>query len=198
MNKKVLVAIAIVALLLIGIGAYLMSQKKSATTTSNTPNTQVTQTPPKDTTPDFVKAMQGTGSVKCTYTNSDITTTTYIKDGKVRAESVVKGVTNNSIMVNKVVYLWMNNAKTGYMIDTSAVTTTVTPPAGGQNYKSIDSLKSELETYKPQCSTETIADSLFDKPAGVTFTDMSKLMNDIKSKIPANVTIPAGYQVPTQ
>lgn len=199
MNKKLLVAILIVVLILAGIIGYFATQNKKAATTTSTQNNQETQTAPTSATPDFVKAMQGTGSVKCTYTYSDVTTTSYIKDGKIRTEMSAKGVTNNSIMVNKVVYSWATGQKTGMMIDTTAMTAKVTPGATGtQNYKDVDSLKNDLESYKPQCSNETIADTMFEKPADVTFTDYSKMMQDVKSKIPANVTIPAGYKIPGQ
>ena len=199
MNKKLLVAGLIVILLIAGIVGYMVTQNKKAVTTTNTQQQQPTQAAPTAATPDFVKALQGTGSVKCTYTYSDMTTTSYIKDGKIRTEMTTKGTTNNSIMMNKVVYSWVTGQKTGIMIDTNAMTASVTPGAtGGPNYKDADSLKSELINYKPQCSNEVISDSMFEKPAGVTFTDYSKMMQDIKSKMPANVTIPQGYKVPTQ
>lgn len=199
MNKKLLVAALIVILLIAGIVGYMATQNKKSATTTSAQNNQGNQTAPTAATPDFVKAMQGAGSVKCTYTYSDVTTTSYIKDGKIRTEMTAKGVTNNSIMANKIVYSWANGAKTGIMIDTSALTATVTPGATGtQNYKDADSLKNDLENYKPQCSNEAIADAMFEKPQGVTFTDYSKMMQDIKSKIPANVTIPQGYKVPTE
>jgi hypothetical protein len=199
MNKKLLVAILIVVLISAGIVGYFTTQNKKAATTTSTQNNQQAQTAPTAAIPDFVKAMQGAGSVKCTYTYSDVTTTSYIKDGKVRTEMTSKGVTNNSIMVNKVVYSWATGQKTGMMIDTTVLTASVTPGATGTpSYKDLDSLKNDLESYKPQCSNEVIADPMFEKPAGVTFTDYSKMMQDIKSKIPANVTIPQGYKVPAQ
>lgn len=199
MNKKLLVAVLIVILLIAGVVGYFATQNKKAATTTSTQNTAPTQTAPTEATPDFVKAMQGAGSVKCTYTYSDVTTTSYIKDGKIRTEMTAKGVTNNSIMTNKIVYSWATGSKTGIMIDTTALTSSVTPGAtGAQNYKDAESLKNDLTNYKPQCSNEPIADSMFEKPTGVTFTDYSKMMQDIKSKIPANVTIPQGYKVPTE
>ncbi len=198
MNKKLLVAAVIVILLIAGIVGYTVTQKNKAVTTTTTQN-EVPTKAPTAVTPDFIKAMQGAGSVKCTYSYSDVTTTSYIKDGKIRSEVTAKGVTNNSIMVNKVVYSWVTGQKTGIMMDTTVLTASITPGAtGAKNYKDADSLKSDLENYKPQCSNEAIPDSIFEKPAGVTFTDYSKMMQDIKSKMPANVTIPAGYKVPAQ
>lgn len=198
MNKKLLVAAVIVILLIAGIVGYTVTQKNKAVTTTTTQN-EVPTKAPAAVTPDFVKAMQGAGSVKCTYSYSDVTTTSYIKDGKIRSEVTAKGVTNNSIMVNKVVYSWATGQKTGIMMDTTVLTSSITPgETGAKNYKDADSLKSDLENYKPQCSNEAIPDSIFEKPAGVTFTDYSKMMQDIKSKMPANVTIPQGYKVPAQ
>ncbi len=199
MNKKLLVAVLIVILLIAGIIGYFVTQNKKAVTTSSTQNAAPTQAAPTAATPDFVKALQGAGSVKCTYTYSDVTTTSYIKDGKIRTEMAARGTTNNSIMMNKVVYSWVTGQKTGIMIDTAVMTASVTPGANGaQSYKDAESLKNDLTNYKPQCSNEPIADSMFEKPTGVTFTDYSKMMQDIKSKIPANVTIPQGYKVPTE
>ena len=195
MNKKLLVAALIVILLIAGVVGYFATQNKKAATTTAPENSQTaTQQAPTEATPDFVKAMQGAGSVKCTYTYSDVTTTSYIKDGKIRTEMTAKGVTNNSIMANKIVYSWETGQKTGIMMDTTALTVSVTPGATNtQNYKDADSLKNDLMNYKPQCSNEAISDAMFEKPTGVTFTDYSKMMQDVKSKIPANVTIPEGY-----
>jgi Tfp pilus assembly protein PilV len=198
MNKKILIAIVIVAIILVGFIAYLSTQKKSPATTATTTTPQPTQPALQNAAADFVKAMQGTGSVKCTYSVNGVESTSYIKDGKIKFETTVKGITNNSIMVNKIVYSWATGSKTGFMIDTSTISTTITPGAGTQNYKSVDSIKSDLEGYKPKCSNEAIADSMFEKPTDVTFSDLSKMMNDIKSNIPANVTIPAGYKIPGQ
>lgn len=197
MNKKLLTAVIIVILILIGIAGYLVSQNKKSVTTSNTPSVEPSQQAPTVVAPDFMKALQGSGSVKCTYVYEGVTGTTYIKNGKVRFEGTTQGVTNNSLMIDKIVYTWANGAKTGYMIDTAAISASVTPQQG-QNYQSLDKIKSDLTNYKPQCSNEPIADSMFEKPTGVTFQDMSKIMNEFKSKIPANVSIPQGYKVPAQ
>lgn len=198
MGKKVIIA-AIIVLALIAVVGYVLSQKKLApSTATNTPSTQVTQSAPTEAMPDYVKAMQGSGEVKCTYEVNGVTQTSYIKNGTIRMEITTNGVTNNTLMLDKIVYSWPTNSKTGFMMDTSKITTTITPSPGAQNLKSEDSLKKDLETYHPQCSNESIPDSMFEKPAGVTFSDMSKMMDDIKSKIPANVTLPPGVTIPQQ
>lgn len=198
MGKKVIIAVIIV-LALIAVVGYVLSQKKlSPTTATNTPATQVTQAVPTEATPDFMKAMQGSGEVKCTYDVNGVTQTSYIKNGKIRMEITTNGITNNTLMLDKVVYSWPNNSKTGFMMDTTKITTTITPSPGAQNFKSEDSLKQDLQTYHPQCSNESIPDSMFEKPAGVTFSDLSKMMENVKSKIPANVTLPPGVTIPQQ
>lgn len=197
MNKKIIIAIIIVVLLLLGIIGYMMMGKKSlpSTTTVN-PTASVTNAVVQDVVPDFKKALEGSGSMKCTLTKGETTGTTYIKNGKVRFEGTIQGANNNTIMVDKIVYSWVTGAKTGFMIDTSAVAS-ITPPAGAtNNYQGVYKMKTEFDTYKPQCTNQEVADSLFEKPADVTFTDMGKTLKDMKSQIPANVTIPAGVKIP--
>ena len=198
MKSKSIFIIAIAALVLIGIVGFLLSQKKAPATSNNTITPQVTKEAPTGVMPDFAKAMQGSGEMKCTYDINGVTQTSYIKNGKIRMEITTNGVINNTLMLNKVVYSWASNSKKGFMMDTSSISVSVTPSAGSANYKDMDSVKKDLETYKPTCTNETLADSMFEKPTAVTFTDFSKMMDDIKSKMPANVTIPVGYKAPGQ
>lgn len=197
MNSKLLIAIGIVGLIIVGIVVFSFNKKSTPSTTSDTTQTQQTQESPGESMAEYIKAFEGNGSVKCTYNYEGTTGLTYIKNGKVRFEATANGTTSNSIMVDKVVYSWQSGQKTGMMMDTSKLTASVTP-GEPQQYKSPDDIKKDLQTYKPQCVSENIPDSMFEKPADVTFTDISKMMQDVKSKIPANVTIPQGFEIPQQ
>ena len=198
MNKKIVITTAVIVIILIGVVGYVLSQKKAPVAATNTATPQAMKEEPTGAMPDFVKAMQGSGSVKCTYDVNGVMQTSYIKDGKIRMQITSHGVANNTLMINKVVYSWADNSRTGFMMDTSTLKTTITPATGTPAVKDMDTVKKDMETYKPTCTNETIADSMFEKPTDVTFSDTSKMMDEIKAKIPANVTIPAGYKVPQQ
>lgn len=198
MNKKVIITVVIVLALIVGAIIYFSMSKSSSPTRANNTSEQPTQPPVQNEMPDYVKAMQGAGEVKCTYDVNGVTQTSYIKNGKIRMEITTNGVTTNTLMLNKVVYSWPSNSKKGFMMDTSTLSVSVTPSQQESNYKDMDSLKKDFETYKPTCTHESLADSMFEKPSDVTFTDYGKMMNEMKSKIPSNVTIPEGYKIPGQ
>lgn len=199
MNIKVIVA-AIIVIVALAAGAFFFMGRNNSNTsqTANNPtSTQPTNVESSDI-PEFVKAIQGSGSVKCTYNYEGAATTTYIKNGKVRYETNANGAISNGIVVDKTMYSWVNGQKTGFMMDLSSFAGNITPSPGQPSVKDVTSIRADLEAYKPNCMGETISDSMFEKPSGITFSDYSKMMQDVKSKMPANVTIPEGYQIPNQ
>lgn len=209
MNRVVIIAVALIVILLaIGGFLFLGSRGTKNQTAQKVPNGQSTQAPVQNVNnqapvqnvmPQVVKALQGSGSVKCTYLINAVTATSYIKNGKVRYELGISGKQSNTIIKDKIVYSWLEGSNTGTMMDTTNLSVSKTPGnTGTSEVKDLDSYKTSLENYHPDCSTQAVDDSIFEKPAGVTFTDLTKMMENMKSQIPANVTVPAGYKIPGQ
>lgn len=199
MKSKTFIIPAAVVALFVAIGGLVFFSTREKTPESS--SVQTTQIPTQKNLPvDYLKALQGTGSVKCTYTANNSTVTTYIKDGNVRVEMTgSEGEKTNSLVVNKIAYIWQEGQGTGMMYDTSVITPEATETTEApRSYKDADAIKHDLDSYHPTCTSESAPDSLFDKPTDITFTNMSKMMDQMKSRIPTGVTPPTGYQTPNQ
>lgn len=200
MNKKVLIGVSVlVFILVLGIIGFLVLGNTKETTSSKIQNTQE-QSTVAEKAPNiaemFANAMTGNTSLKCTFSGSNATGTSYVKQGKVRLDSISSNdKMAHVIFKDKIVWSWNEGETTGIMMDTSTMQPNVTgEPA--QVTKPED-IQKQIEENQPQCSQENVDDSMFEAPTNVEFTDYSKMMNDIKSKMPANVTIPANISIPT-
>ena len=194
MNTKILIAVVVfIALVALGVGLYLTNSKKSTTTTNSPAATQgEAQQPagnPQSIAELFQKAMTS-GSLKCTYSSDTMSGTTYIKNGNISfsaTDSTTKKVMH-SIIKNKTMWTWNDGETKGMMLDMSKLEANITPPQGAT---SPEDIQKQVEANKPNCTEEAIADSTFDVPSNVTFTDLSKMMESIPK-----VTLPAGFKMP--
>jgi hypothetical protein len=143
-----------------------------------------------------LKDLLGMGkTVKCNSTNTSdkfsTTGTTYVSGEKVRSDVVSQmenaAETNSHIIVaGGWMYMWNEGAITGIKIDTNSMKQnnppaadnsdqgTKTPPADNQ----FDS-KANFD-----CSPWTADESVFAIPQGVTFTDQSAALNNLKNSVP--------------
>ena len=131
-------------------------------------------------------------SLSCNYSQDSKTQVmAYIKNGKVRSIVTVKddaAASGNALILpsEKKIYYW--NGKTGYMM--TLPDATVTPSAGSSAAQeegkgnSIQDMWQSMEKFKQYCKTATVDDSLFVLPGDVVFQDVSKMM---PSGVPSNV-----------
>ncbi len=174
MKNKLVVAIAVVLILLVGgYGAYRVYKhfKRLAN-----PIAQVIQNASKPTT---LKDLLGLGSAqKCTYTGG----TVYVASGKVRGDFGVteSGKTINSHMIvdGTTSYIWTDGEKTGFKMTfnpdaTSAPAPSMSPSAAeaGQS--------GAMEAEQPQdykCESWASDPTMFTLPKDITFQDFGSLV----------------------
>lgn len=197
MNKNLI--IGIVALLLIGGGAYyFLSQNKQAGPTSGQSTTS--SGPSGSVFSSIRDALSKSLSLACTFTDeSGRQTKSYIKNGAVRADiTAADSKESGSVIVkdNKM-YFW--NSQGGFMMD---LTTTTTPGAGSATTGSsgtsapgeVGNVMDTLEKYKNSCKPSVVADSLFTPPTNVTFQDFSKMMQPPTGSASTNAIPTINYQ----
>lgn len=173
MNKKVLTAIAIIVLLLIGAGAFLMFSKGKPSTSSMPLNTQSGNSQKSvQSGPKSLKDLLLAGvPQKCTF--SDVSEgvsmegTTYIAGGKMRGDfsTTVEGTvtTGHSIYDGKASYVWMDGTPTGFKmeIDPNETATSETSTQGGLDLN---------KTIDYSCGVWVPDQTLFFPPDNVTFS----------------------------
>jgi hypothetical protein len=167
MQKKIIIAIVILALLAGGV--YFLLQNKSGA-----PQTNVV-TSIKD-------ALSQSASMECTYTDQEgRESKSYIKNGAMRTD--YKGKTTEEsgsvIVTAKKMYMWTEK-KEGFMIDIPEVTPTEGDASIPQGVAQRDEAMADLEKYKESCKTAVVSDSLFTPPSDVQFQDYSQMMQQVQ------------------
>jgi hypothetical protein len=171
-SKKLLVLI-VVSIMVIGGGiAYAMSLKntKPVTTAVDTSNSvgSVTQSPKT------LKEMLTSGvSQTCTYNdtiaNSEVSGTSYVAGGKVRADfsstSEGKVTRGHTIFDGTVSYIWMDDTKTGFKFEID--------PAEIKTDSNTEVQGFDLNNMAYDCKSWNVDDSMFEVPADVTFSGFS-------------------------
>lgn len=168
MQKKVI--IAIIALALIGGGAFFFLQNKPGSSQS----TVVTSI--KD-------ALSKSVSLECTYTDGQgRESKSYIKNGAVRSDYKGKTAeeTGSAIVTSKKMYMWTDN-KEGFMMDIPEVTRAEGEQSTPKALSQKDDVMADLEKYKESCKAAVVSDSLFTPPSDVKFTDYSQMMKQMPS-----------------
>lgn len=173
MNKTVLIALGVGAILIaILAGVLLMGNKTSTPQTSDTSNSQTAET---GSALQSLKDLFSSGkSQECTFTDTAGNGgTVYVQGGKMRGDFTTvspQGSTNAHMIVDGTTsYIWMDGQPSGFKMtfDINAATEAQTT-ANNQNVdldKKVD--------YS--CKGWTVNPSLFTLPAGVTFTDFGNL-----------------------
>ncbi len=169
MNKNLLILGVIVVIVLLGVGGFLVMNKKKVDVVA--PQTSESQTA-ADVIASIKDAFTNGTSFECTYTDEGRTTKTYVKNGMVRAEitSSKPEQAGNTIIKDKKMYFW--NSMSAFMMTIPDVTTTP-GPSGTVN---TDDLIENMEKYKDSCKMASVSDDLFTPPSDVKFQDMSSMM----------------------
>lgn len=179
LNPKVII-IAVVLLLLVGVGISMMmgknTSKDGSVSTGSNAFTSI-----KDA---FSKSL----SLECEFTDETGTKSkVFIKNGAMRGdfeggEAMEAG---SMIFKEKKMYFW--NGKEGSMMTIPDAVEGDTTTTDTQSLNP-DNFFKEVEQYKDSCKPAVVSDSLFTAPADVTFTDLSKMMESV----PQGNTVPEG------
>jgi hypothetical protein len=191
MSKTTRVIIAVVIVLILIGGVYLIFGKKSSNplqSVQNSVQNKVAQmTTQKMSLSDFFSL---TGSKKCTFSDksNNSSGTVYIGRGKMRGDfqSTDNDTTNSSHMINdgQYFYIWTDGQKGGYKISTETMKkqaaqvtmspdNTETQPSAGP----VD--MNQQADYS--CGGWSVDTSMFILPQGVTFTDYSSMMQGMQN-----------------
>lgn len=162
------IIIAVVVLILVALGLFLVLGKKGTNPLSSKDNTFTS----------IQDALSKSISLECEFTDeSGRMTKSYVKNGAIRADITASNADESGsvILKDKKMYFW--NAQGGFMMEVPDVKT---DEAGNDTTEDgasqgTDVLKA-MEEFKDHCKPAVVSDSLFTPPADVTFTDMSKLI----------------------
>lgn len=161
------VAIIAVALVVLGGGYYLYTQKGSSTSKDSGTFSSI-----KD-------ALSRSVSLECVYTDElGAQTTTYVKDGAIRINSQgADGVEpGGAIIKDNKMYTWSDETREGFIIkmqDTDTDETIEIPTSQGDKRAFIDA----LEAYRDNCKVTTVADSNFTPPDDIVFKDIASMFS---------------------
>ena len=163
---------AVVVLILLGVGGYLVLGNKKAPSAVNAPANQEQNTGIVGSIKD---AIMGGQSITCDYTDATgKKIVAFTKNGQVRTDitSSNPDEAGSVIIKDKKMYYW--TAKGGFVMEIPD--TTVTPGTTDPNAMNQDEVMENLENYKQYCKPGTVDDSMFVVPANIKFQDMSKTM----------------------
>jgi len=168
--KKNAVIVAIVVLLALLVGGYLLLKAKGTNKVSGNPTTT------QDSSPKSLRDLLMSGvAEKCTFSEG----VTYIASGKVRGDfsMTTDGKTTNSHMIvdGKTSYIWTDGSTTGFKT-TIPDETAATPTSQTTNTTVNSSASSFDQKADYKCEAWSVDQTLFTLPAGVTFKDMNVLI----------------------
>lgn len=197
MNKKIIIPIAAVILIILGASLFLLTKSSSKPSISNQEKTAGQNTvPSQSTTSNKTETIQGTlkslltanKSIKCTFLSKTKTSTTegtvYASGGKARSD--FKSTTDKITMTGHTItdkefsYFWTDSSKQGMKIPFNQPTPKTTPSTstGSAEYQTSDI--NQNYTYSCQDWTENPAQFIL--PSDITFSTFA---------IPS-ITIPSG------
>lgn len=182
-NKIILIVGAVIVLISLLVAIPMLVKKpESAKTESNGTDTAMKKPEAKENDETTLKGsildlLKLNKALKCTFTMSDTSGTTYISDKKIRGDFTIKdsdGKTIESHMISDgtYAYSWTNIAPQGIKIKM--------PDAQTAEQQKTDTNYQELmKNYDYKCRNWIVDSSKFDVPTDITFSDMSKLLEDM-------------------
>lgn len=167
MNKKVLIVIAVV-LLLLGIGWYFMSPKKS----SNTIGTQTANTNQPSSATNLKDLLSKGIAQSCTFSTDSSSGSVYVSSGKVRGsfDTTLNGQTtkSNMLIIDNTDYIWTEGQTTGFKM---ALDVYATPSTTESNdYVAPKNGFDPTANTNYKCTSWVVDSSQFTLPANVTFS----------------------------
>lgn len=193
--KKALIAIII--LLLLGVGGYYYLNSKNLVPKSPVNMIGSGTTASGGIFGSIKDALSKSLSLECSFKDEQgKQTTVYIKAGAVRTtfdNSKDTTQPNNVIMKDKKIYMWNDVSKTGltYTLEEPkniSPVPSVNVPTGAPEKNSgnsqQDSILATIDKFKNSCKPGAVADSYFTVPADVKFQDMSALQKEMMKGLP--------------
>lgn len=173
-NKKVLIIIAGILILLFS-GWYFISSKKTSPLTTDSENQGGVKS--------LKDLLSSAIAQKCTFSETDESGnsegTTYVSGGKVRADfsttASEKTVKSHMISDGKTSYIWTDGEKNGFKMTVNEPT-----PSSAKTDSSDTSVNSEGDLDQKadyKCSGWVVDGSYFIPPSNITFTDFSQTLN---------------------
>lgn len=166
MNIKVIISV-VIALALLGGGAYVVLNKQSVTDNSQltTDNSETTNSPRS-----LRDLFASTVAQTCTFSDPSTNSTTevYVSGGKMRGD--FPG--GHMITMDQTIYYWMDGQTTGYKMSMAV-------PTGSAQVEADTNAQVDLDQqldYK--CSTWVVDPTKFVLPTDVTFTDPSAMIQE--------------------
>lgn len=117
-------------------------------------------------------AMSRSLSLKCVYTANGGQTTAYVKGKMIRVDGTYQDKQSATIIKDEKIYSWDPDKKEG-------VIWPITTTGEEENDFDPDKIIGDLEAQKNFCKVSTVADSQFEVPADVQFTDLGAMMQQI-------------------
>lgn len=181
MNKKLIPAIVILALL--GVGAYLVNAKKS------TPGSPQTQSQTMNEASEFAEAMKSGQPTTCTLTKGTDITEYVIKGKKMRANmtTTMEGKATRSHMINdeQSLYMWVDGQAQGSKMSLlipspSPLTPTPSEPTTVPKFESEADYKNLQDLgYTINCQSGSVDEAVFTPPTDINFIDPTEMMKQM-------------------
>ena len=188
-NKKALIVLGVL-LLLILVGGASYTRLKGSKTSSNE-NLSAS----KSVFESVKDALNKNLSLSCEFTDDKGSLVkSYIKNGPVRITSTTKAEVDGSIQTSEIIlkdktmYIWDDTTKKGFIYPIEDQETSIDSGVTQETVTS-ESYLAMIDQYKDLCKVEVNADSLFVTPTDVSFQDMTKFLEDLKTQMP-QVEIP--------
>jgi hypothetical protein len=187
MNKNfiLLTAAVIIVLALAGTLAYTMLPRSSAPATETSapkvesPSAQVEPETAKNSIMDLIKQGKNV-SCEISMPDQNSTGTTYISGQKVRSDLTInigsKQMLSHIVGDGNYMYMWQEGSGQGTKIKFDPNTPLPSVSASAQTQSADINKQVDMK-----CSPWSVDNSKFDIPAAVKFTDMSQLLNSVKS-----------------
>ena len=169
-----MIGVAVVILLLLGIGGYAMMGKKPSVTSTTTPTTEEaspTPTPAKQSG-SLRQLLSGGVAQKCTYSSGGTEGTVYVGGGKMRGDmqttSDDKTIASHVIVDGKTSYIWMDGQTSGYKMSWAEITPAPTGAATQSGFNPDQDVNYD-------CGAWVADSSQFTLPTEITFTEFGKM-----------------------
>jgi len=189
MSKATRIIIAVVVILILIAGAFIVLGKKSSNPLQSVQNKVAQMTTQKMSLSDFFSLA---GSKKCTFSDktNNSTGTVYIGSGEMRGDfqSTDSGKTTATHMINdgKYVYIWTDGQSQGYKMSTDVVKkeaaqVTLSPDNSGSSETPSSGPVNMNQQADYSCGGWSVDTSIFTLPQGITFTDYSSMMQGMQN-----------------
>lgn len=188
MNKKVLIGLVVVVLVIAG-GWFAYSQSKDkddTQTKSSTDTAENTDDSIFGSSTNTLRGLLGYKNAVCTYSDQDVNGVIYVAN-KDRMRYNFTSVnpdhpSGGMIMTDDVQYIWDDATKEGFMIRGGSDDEDVDSEGSSALNEDDDSIDLDQE-YEFDCKKWSVDQSIFTPPSDVTFADMDELIRQQEQQL---------------